>query len=133
MSKGTLLRISDHVHPLIGKEDTNFRTCVLTRTRVAAALFKLVHNAHHVIVTELFGLGRATVGTILREVVGAINIVFGDLIRWPEGKDMEDVVSDFQAFSQMPSVHGAIDCTHITIQSRRYAPRTIIITSKGRT
>lgn len=81
MLKATLLRISERVHPLIGKEDTNFRSCVPTRTIVAAALFKLAHNAHLVIVTELFGLGRATVGTILREVVGAINIVFGDLIR----------------------------------------------------
>jgi hypothetical protein len=29
------------------------------------------------------------------EVVGTINIVFGDLIRWLEGEDIEDVVSDF--------------------------------------
>lgn len=28
---------------------------------------------------------------------------------------MEDVVSDFLAFSGMPSVPGTIDCTHITI------------------
>jgi hypothetical protein len=64
---------------------------------------------------ELFGIGQTTVGTKLREVVGAINIVFGDLIRWPEGDDMEDVVSNFLAFSNMPSVYGAIDCMFITI------------------
>jgi hypothetical protein len=88
MSKATLLRISEHVHPIIGKQDTNFRGCVPTRIRVAAALFKIAHNAHHVIVTELFRIGRATVGTVLREVVGAINIVFGDLICWLEDEDM---------------------------------------------
>jgi hypothetical protein len=122
MSKATLLRISERVHPIIGKDDTNFRSCVPTRTRVAAALFKIAHNAHLVIVTELFGLGRSIVGTILREVVGAINIVFGDLIRWPEGGDMQDVVSEFFAFSGMPSVHGAIDYTHISIAKPKICP-----------
>jgi hypothetical protein len=122
MSKATLLRISEHIHPLIGKQDTNFRGCVPTRTRVAAALFKIAHNAHHVVVTELFGLGRAIVGTVIREVVGAINIVYGDLIGWPEGDDMRDVVSDFLAFSGMPSVHSAIDCTHITISKPKFCP-----------
>ena len=67
------------------------------------------------IVTELFELGRATVGRILREVIGAINIVFGDLIRWPKGEDMEDFVSDFLTFSGMPSVYSTIDCIHISI------------------
>jgi hypothetical protein len=87
MSKATLLRIANHVHPLISKQDTNFQGCVPTRTQVAVALFKLAHNAHHVVVMELFGIGRATMGIVIREVVGAINIVFGDLIRWPEGED----------------------------------------------
>jgi hypothetical protein len=62
------------------------------------------------------------VGTILREVVGAITIVFGSLIRWPDGENMEDVVADFRALSQMPSVHGAIDCTHITISKLKICP-----------
>jgi hypothetical protein len=115
MSMATVLHISDHVHPFIGKQDTNFRGYVPTRTRVAVVLFKLAYNAHHVVITELFGIGRATIRTILKEVVGAINIVFGDLIRWPEGEDMEDVVGEFQATSDMPSVHIAINCMHITI------------------
>jgi hypothetical protein len=131
MSKATVLRISDHIHPLIGKQDTNFRGCVPTRTRVAGALFKLAHNSHHVVVTELFGLGRAIVGTILQEVVGVINIVFGTLIRWPEGEDMEDVVSDFRAISQMPSVHGAIDCTHITISKPKVCPEDYFYYKQG--
>jgi hypothetical protein len=131
MSKATLLRISERVHPIIGKEDTNFRSCVPTRTRVAAALFKLAHNVHLVIVMELFGLGRATVGTILREVVGAINIVFGDLIRWPEGEDMEDVISNFLAFSSMLSVHGAIDCTHISIAKLKVCPEDYFYYKQG--
>jgi hypothetical protein len=98
---------------------------------VAAALFKIAHNADIVIVTELFGLGRATIGIVLREVVGAINIVFGELIQWPEGDDMEDVVSDFLDFSSMPSVHGAIDCTHITIAKPKYCPEDYFYYKEG--
>jgi hypothetical protein len=79
MSKATLLRISERVHLLIKKQDTSVRSCVPTWTRVADALFKIEYNAHIMIVTELFGLGRAMVGTILREVIGAMNIVFGGL------------------------------------------------------
>jgi hypothetical protein len=71
------------------------------------------------------------VGTILREVVGAINIVFGDLIRWLEGEDMEDVGADFQVMSNMPSVHGAIDCMHITISKPKVCPEDYYYYKQG--
>jgi hypothetical protein len=131
MSKATLLQISKRVHPLIEKEDTNFWSCIPTQTRVGIALFKIAHNVHVVIIIELFGLGRATVGTILREVVGAINIVFGDLIRWPEGEDMGDVVSEFLTFLGMPLIHGAIGCTHIIIAKPKLYPEDYFYYKQG--
>jgi hypothetical protein len=72
--------------------------------------------------SEAFAIGRSTVGLVIREVVSTINIAYNDLIKWPRREYMRQVMLDFKSFCGMPSVHGAIDCTHIHISKPALFP-----------
>jgi hypothetical protein len=51
----------------------------------------------------------------IREVVATINVVYRDVISWPRSMDMREVMMDFKSWCGLPSVQGAIDCTHFVI------------------
>jgi hypothetical protein len=44
-----------------------------------------------------------------------MNIMFKKFIAWPMQPKMEDVMLEFKEWCGLPSVHSAIDDTHITI------------------
>lgn len=52
---------------------------------------------------------------IIWQVLRAIDIVYGDQIKWPRGLEMEKVIRDFKAWCSLPNIHGDIDGTHISI------------------
>jgi len=55
------------------------------------------------------------VGLVLQEIVRAINIVFKSLISCLVGQKMEVVMMDFKYWCGLPSMHGTINNTHISI------------------
>jgi hypothetical protein len=115
MDKPSVAEICHKLRATIEKNDTNYRLAIPVEIRVFCCLYKLAHAVNMLSYSELFAIGHSTVGLVIREVVSAINIVYSDIIRWPRGPEMREVMTDFKAWCGMPSVHGAIDCTHISI------------------
>jgi hypothetical protein len=92
---------------------------ILVEIRVGCCLYKLAHAVNIFICSEMFAIGRSTVGLAIWEVVSTMNVVYSDIIHWPKRHEMRKVMTDFKAWCGMPSVHGAIDCTHVSIAKPR--------------
>lgn len=86
MSKQAVYSICNRLQPLIEKQRTCFRNPVQIEVRIFCALYKLAHGCNFFTCTKLFGIGRATVGIVLRELVWSINSIFKGLIWWLEGE-----------------------------------------------
>jgi hypothetical protein len=67
-----------------------------------AALYKLAHGVNILTCSELFAIGRSTVGRAIHEVVNSINVVFRSQISWPQGDELLQVMSDFKNWCHMP-------------------------------
>jgi hypothetical protein len=115
MDKRSVADMCYRLRESIQKQDTHYRLAVPVEVRVCACLYKLAHGANLLACSEKFAIGKSTVSIVIREVVAALNTCFGDLISWPRGDEMREVMLDFKRFCGMPSVHGALDCTHIAI------------------
>jgi hypothetical protein len=83
--------------------------------RVCASLYKLTHGTNFLSCSEKFTIGKSTVSIVIREVIGALNTVFGHLLQWPRGAEMRQVMVDFKSWCGMPFVQGALDYMHIAI------------------
>jgi hypothetical protein len=118
MSKETFLDIVEYLRPTISRRNTNYRDAVAVEARVACAIYKLVHGCKYVQCSELFAIGKSTVGLVLREVVLAINVVYMNLVSWPVGEKMQSHMLEFRQLCRLPSVHGAIDGTHFEIKKQ---------------
>lgn len=82
---------------------------------MTAALYKLVQGVNIIKCSEMFAIGRSTVGRAIREVVNAVNVVFRSQISWPQGDQLLQVMSNYISWCQMLGMVGAIDCTHIQV------------------
>ena len=80
MSKQAIYNICDRLQPLIEKQRTYFRKPIPIEVCIYYALYKLAHGCNFFTCTELFGIGRATLGIVLRELIWSINSIFKDLI-----------------------------------------------------
>jgi hypothetical protein len=123
MDKGSVADMCYHLQESIQKKDTHYRLAVPVEVRVCAYLYKLAHGANLLACSEKFAIGKSTVSVVIREVEAALNTCFGDLISWPRGDEMREVMLDFKRFCGMPSVHGALDCTHIRREGTRWSLR----------
>jgi hypothetical protein len=115
MDKRTIAGICDRLCPHVRKQDTTYRKAVPVEVRVCVCLYKLAHGANILTYSEYFAIGRSTVGMCIREVVAAINLVYHGMISWPCGIEMKEVMLDFKSWCGLPSVQGAINCTHFAI------------------
>lgn len=91
-------------------------------SRVCCTMYKLAQGANILVCTENFAIGRSTVGKVLREVAVAFNAKCNSLIQWPEEQRMQTVLSEFKAWCGSPSIHGAIDGTHMKISKPPFFP-----------
>jgi hypothetical protein len=115
MDKGTVASMCYHLRDAIQKQNTKYRLAVPVEVRVCCCLYKLAQGANFLACSEKFAIGRSTVSLVIREVVRAIKSVYSDVVRWSRGAEMRQTLMDFKAWCGMPSVQGALDCTHIAI------------------
>jgi hypothetical protein len=115
MDKGTVAEMCYRLRAPIEKQNTRYRLAIPVEVRVCCCLYKLAHGATFLSCNEKFAIGRSTLSLVIREVVQAINSVYRNAIRWPRGPEMRQTMYDFKSWCGMPSVQGAIDCTHIAI------------------
>ena len=88
MSKETFLDIVEHLRPTISCRNTSYHDVVAVEARVAFAIYKLVHSWKYVQCSELFAIGKSTIGLVLHEVFLTINIIYMNLVLWHVGEKM---------------------------------------------
>ncbi len=83
---------------------------------MASVIYKKIHVSNLLTCNELFTIGKTIIRLVLYEVVKIMNnMVFKNLITWPMGQKMEDVILEFKEWCELSNFQGAIDDTHISI------------------
>jgi hypothetical protein len=115
MLKEMLFDIVNKLKPLITKKYMKYWFVIPIEVKVTCVIHKLFHGSNLLTCSELFSIGKSTVRFVFREVVKAKNIMFKSLIARLMGQKMEDVMLELKESCGIPSVHGVINDTHITI------------------
>jgi hypothetical protein len=115
MDKAVVAEMCYWLRASIVKQNMKYRMAVPVEVRVCCCLYKLVYGTSFLSCSEKFAIGRSTVSLVIHKVVQAINSIYRDAIRWPHGAEMRQTMYDFKSWCGMPSIQGAIDCTHIAI------------------
>ena len=83
---------------------------------MAVTLWKLATNVEYRTLSELFGLGRSTVGEIVIETCDAIAAhLLPQYVFIPQGDKLREIVEGFETYWGFPQAVGAIDGSHIPI------------------
>lgn len=84
--------------------------------RVAVTIWKLATNVEYRTLSNLFGLGRSTVCTIVLDACRVItNHLLPRFVQIPQGEKLKEIVDGFETLWSFPQVAGAIDGSHIPI------------------
>ena len=83
---------------------------------MALTLWRLATNIEYRTLSELFGIGRSTVCTIVVETCNMIAThLFPQYVCFPTGDRLRDVITNFETCWGFPQTVGAIDGTHTPI------------------
>ena len=115
MSKDTFNYLCRELRPHISKKHTHMREPVSVERRVAITLWKLATNIEYRSISQLFGLGRSTVCTIVLETCRAITeVLLPRYVKVPQGESCKEAIDGFDRLG-FPQAVGAVDGTHIPI------------------
>ncbi|XP_064384383.1 uncharacterized protein LOC135333340 [Halichondria panicea] len=99
------------------------RKAVPVEKRVAITLWYLATNSDYRTIGHLFGVSKATVCIVVKEVCAAIvDVLMPRCVRIPTGHDLRTVVDGFENDFGFPQCAGVVDGTHIPIVSPEYCP-----------
>ncbi|XP_074833917.1 uncharacterized protein LOC142002030 [Carettochelys insculpta] len=112
MSWQTFMELCQWLTPALRHHNTRMRHALPVEKRVAIAVWKLATPDSYRSVGQQFGVGKATVGAVLMEVVRALNALL--LKRVIRVGDLDAAVEGFAAMG-FPNCFGALDGTHIPI------------------
>ena len=116
MHKSTFLFLCNELREHIQRQDTVMRQPITVEERVALTIWRLGTGAEYRTISELFGIGRATVCVIVNETCRSIvKYLLPRFVCFPVGDRLKEVVRGFEARWGFPQVAGCIDGTHIPI------------------
>lgn len=96
----------------------NETTSLSAEERMLVTLRYLATGPILQVVGDFAGIDKSTASRAIYKVVSSIAQLHRELIKMPETQDeLEIVKQQFYAISRFPRCIGAIDCTHIRIQS----------------
>ena len=122
LSQSTFDYLCHELKNEIVKKDTVMRLCIPIKMKVAIALWFLATNADYRTIGHLFGVSKASVCLIRREVCRAIvSILLPKYIKVPVGSGLTDVIRGFEKRG-FPHCGGAIDGSHIPIEAPQNNP-----------
>ena len=122
MSRSTFLYLCNEIRSKITKKDTEMRPAILAEKRVALTLWFLATNADYRTIGHLFGVSKASVCVIRKQVCRTIvNVLLRKYIALPSGSALATVLNGF-ARKGFPHCAGAVDETHIPIEAPQYSP-----------
>ncbi|XP_020905164.1 protein ALP1-like [Exaiptasia diaphana] len=109
--------ICEELAPSIEKHYTNYRKAIPVRVRVAITLYRLGDTAHFRTISNLFGVGKSTVCSIVREVCQAIvDVLLLRYIQLPNSRQqIQEEIDGFKERAGFPQVVGSVDGCHIPI------------------
>ena len=118
LSKETFEYIVSEIENEITRKDTRMRKAIPSRKRVAIALYYLGSTAEYRTIANLFGVSSSFVCLCIKEVSKAITrkLKTGFLCV-PKGQDLREVMGLYKDKWGFPAYAGAIDGTHIPIQT----------------
>ena len=123
MSQATFNYLCNELRSTIQKTDTHLRKAVSVEQRVAITLWYLGTNSDYRTIGHLFGVSKATVCVVTKEVCRAIVAILQPrYIRIPSGSDLRAVVKGFAYDLGFPQCAGVVDGTHIPILSSKECP-----------
>ncbi|XP_067647458.1 putative nuclease HARBI1 [Eurosta solidaginis] len=107
-----LSRIESAITP-----STNRRTNVTPKTKLLLTLRFYATGSFLITVADFCGVSVPTACRVAREVSNAIASLSKDWVKFPDPAGMQQTVFDFYKIAKFPRVIGAIDCTHVRVQS----------------
>ncbi|XP_047221207.1 protein ANTAGONIST OF LIKE HETEROCHROMATIN PROTEIN 1 isoform X1 [Girardinichthys multiradiatus] len=124
VSRESFSYICRSLAPILQKKNTNCRLCLPVDKRVAVALWKLATNTEYRSVSNLFGVGIATVCHCLQDFCNAvIKVLLPEHIKTPDSQKLVEMAAVFKNRWGAPQCVGAIDCSHIPIIAPTEYPR----------
>ena len=97
MSQATFVYACDELWSTIEKADTDMRKAIPVEKRVALTLWYLAINADYRTIGHLFGVSKATVCVVTKEVCTAIvNVLLPRYIQVPAGDELKKVMEGFK-------------------------------------
>ena len=118
MTKDTFDVICNQLRPHLEREVTHFRQPVSVEACVAINIWKVGTNIEYCTLAGLFGLGRSTVAEIVLDTCEVIaRHLMPRFVRFPQNESLQDVIDGFYHRWGFPQTVGAIDGTHIPIQT----------------
>ncbi|XP_074866063.1 uncharacterized protein LOC142021313 [Carettochelys insculpta] len=118
MSRQTFMELCQWLTPALRHQDTAMRRALPVEKRVGIAVWKLATPDSYRSVGQQFGVGKATVGAVLMEVVRAINAML--LHRLVRLGDPDATIVGFATLG-FPNCFAALDGTHIPIRTPQHS------------
>ncbi|XP_074861973.1 uncharacterized protein LOC142019253 [Carettochelys insculpta] len=118
MSRQTFLELYQWLTPALRHQDTAMRCALSMEKWVGIAGWKLATPDSYRSVGQQFGVGKATVGAVLMEVIRAINALL--LHRLVRLGDPDAAIAGFATLG-FPNCFGALDGTHIPIRAPEHS------------
>ncbi|XP_023235760.1 protein ANTAGONIST OF LIKE HETEROCHROMATIN PROTEIN 1-like [Centruroides sculpturatus] len=119
VSKYTFQDILKYCSPYLMKKDTNMRCAIPVEKRVGIAIHVLSNASDYTTIANLYGIGKSTVGKILKEFCDVLcQVLYQQIIKLPStSSDLDEVVNGFFNQWNFPDVFGCLDGIHIPIMA----------------
>ena len=112
MDKHSFLRLHGKYDHALEKNDTRLRKSIPSDKRLAITLHWLSHGLSFEQLGLMYAIGKSTAVGIVHSTIAVLRrILVPDCIRFPEGRELDHVLTDFENLAGLPQCAGAIDGT----------------------
>ena len=116
MGKDTFMYVCNQLRSHIERKRTTMRQPISVEKRVGMTIWRLATNVDYRTIGHLFGISRASVCCIVKEVCTVmVKVLMPMYIKWPEGDCLQQVIDIFEHKWGYPQCGGVIDGSHIPI------------------
>ena len=116
MRKETFNYLCNQLRVHIEKKDTQLRRAIPVELRLAITIWFLASGCGFRSLGHLFGVSKASVCCIVKQVtVAIVKVLLKRYIKFPTGSELNDIINGFKEKCGFPNCCGAIDGCHIPV------------------